>query len=268
SQSATVMKYDGTNWSIVGTAGFSADTIRGISLSFHPTTFEPYVAFTAKGDNYKVSVMKYDGTNWVYVGTQGFSANDGGLASIEFNPNNNEPYVTYYDNGIGVVVQKFDGTNWVNLPAFPNLSSAILDAEFSPSGEIHVLFSDYQNGKKASVAKFDGTDWVYVGAEGFTVGATPGIAVMQGEALAFTASGTPYIALRDDVDDASNTADSLIVMTFNGSSWERVGESLVTSTNFGFSIAVSPNDEPHVVFAVESNNSTIQVKKYAGATVV
>lgn len=262
---ASVMKYDGTSWSYVGSSAFTSDTIRGISLSFHPTTNEPWVAFTAEGDGGKISVMKFDGSSWVYVGGQAFSAGDGGMTALEFHPSTYEPYVVYYDNSIGVVAQKFDGTNWVNLAAFPNLSSAIHDAEFSPSGELHVLFADHLNNKLGSVAKYDGSSWSYVGLEGFSGVACPSIAVLQGEALAFNSSGTPYVALRLDADNDNNTPDDIAVMSYNGSSWATVGSAVHSGVGMGYSIAISPSDEPYITWADQSDNFIVHVQKYASS---
>lgn len=262
---ASVMKYDGTSWSYVGSSAFTSDTIRGISLSFHPTTNEPWVAFTAEGDGGKISVMKFDGTNWVYVGGQAFSAGDGGMTALEFHPSTYEPYIVYYDNSIGVVAQKFDGTNWVSLATFPNLSSAIHDAEFSPSGELHVLFADHLNGKLASVAKYDGSVWSYVGLEGFSGDPCPSIAVLQGEALAFNSSGTPYVALRLDADDNNNTADDLVVMSYNGSAWATLGSTIHSGVSMGYSLAISASNEPHIVWSDTQDNLIVHVQKYASS---
>lgn len=261
----SVMKYDGTSWSYVGSPAFTSDTVRGVNLSFHPSTNEPWVAFTAKGDGHKISVMRFDGTNWVYMGGQAFSANDGGVAAIEFHPGTYDPYVVYYDNGIGVVTQKFDGTNWVNLPTFPNPSSALHDVEFSPSGELHVLFADHLNGKLASLAKYDGSSWSYVGLEGFSGSACPSIAVLQGEALAFNSSGTPYVSLRLDDDDNNSTPDDLVVMSYNGSSWSTVGGTIHSGANMGYSMAISPTDEPYITWADASDNFIVHVQKYASS---
>lgn len=259
----SVMAYDGTNWQLVGAAGFTSDTVRGVSLAFHPTTFEPYVGYQSKGDAGKISVQRFDGTNWVYVGAQAFSAGDGGLTALEFDPSNGEPYLTFIDNTIGLVVQRFDGTAWQYLPDFPNVSSGVLDAEFSPSGELHVLFSDQLNGKLASLVKFDGTDWSYVGAEGFSGNGVVTTPVLQGEVLAFSSTGTPYAILREDADNDNGTPDNLIVMSYNGSAWANVGATILTANDFGFSLGISPSGEPHVVYADEEENYTIHVQKYS-----
>ena len=73
SSKATVMKFDGTNWLIVGNAGFSPDMVAYISLAFSPAG-EPYVAYEDHANSEKASVIKFDGTNWINAGIAGFTA--------------------------------------------------------------------------------------------------------------------------------------------------------------------------------------------------
>ena len=67
------MKFDGTNWLIVGNAGFSPDMVAYISLAFSPAG-EPYVAYEDHANSEKASVIKFDGTNWINAGIAGFTA--------------------------------------------------------------------------------------------------------------------------------------------------------------------------------------------------
>jgi len=71
---ATVMKYSGTGWELVGSAGFSAGTTDYISLALAGGT--PYVAYQDWGIDKKATVMKYNAglTGWEEVGSPGFSA--------------------------------------------------------------------------------------------------------------------------------------------------------------------------------------------------
>ena len=65
SQLASVMKFDGTEWSYVGSRGFSTGASAYNSLAFSPSG-QPYVAYMNFGVNAtKVTVMKYDS---VYIG--------------------------------------------------------------------------------------------------------------------------------------------------------------------------------------------------------
>lgn len=94
---ATVMKFDGTSWVNVGTAGFSAGVSDYTSLAFNPSTNEPYVAYLDGANGRKATVMMFDGTSWVDVGAAGFSAGIAEYTSLAFNPSTNQPYVAYMD---------------------------------------------------------------------------------------------------------------------------------------------------------------------------
>jgi hypothetical protein len=65
---ATVMKFDGTNWISVGTAGFSAGEADLTCLALSPYG-QPYLAYKDIGYDGKVSVLKYDS---VFVGINEF----------------------------------------------------------------------------------------------------------------------------------------------------------------------------------------------------
>ncbi len=58
SYKATVMKFNGTTWALVGTAGFSADAADYISLALDSSNV-PYAAYMDYGNGYKATVMKY-----------------------------------------------------------------------------------------------------------------------------------------------------------------------------------------------------------------
>jgi hypothetical protein len=60
---ATVMKFDGTNWTNIGPERFSGQA-RYLSFAFSPTG-QPYVAYMDYTNSSKATVMKYD---TVYVG--------------------------------------------------------------------------------------------------------------------------------------------------------------------------------------------------------
>ena len=114
SYSATVMKFDGTNWVNVGTAGFSPSWVQWTSLAFSPSG-QPYVAFEDIGNSAKATVMKFDGTNWVIVGTAGFSSGQVGCTRLAFSPFG-QPYVVYQDwaNFEKATVMKYDFPAGIN----------------------------------------------------------------------------------------------------------------------------------------------------------
>jgi uncharacterized repeat protein (TIGR02543 family)/LPXTG-motif cell wall-anchored protein len=94
---ATVMKFNGTGWETVGTAGFSAGQATYISLVFNGGI--PYVAYQDSGNGGKATVMKFNGTDWEAVGTAGFSASFAYDTSLAIS--GGIPYVAYQDYAYG-----------------------------------------------------------------------------------------------------------------------------------------------------------------------
>jgi len=117
SDKATVMKYDGSSWVNVGSAGFSAGGAGYISLAIDSNN-TPYVAYQDNGNGDKATVMKYTGsgaTGWEYVGSAGFSTGTADFISFAIAPNNT-PYIAFLDgsNDKGTVM-KYNGGGWVNV---------------------------------------------------------------------------------------------------------------------------------------------------------
>lgn len=106
--SASVQKFDGTNWVNVGTPSFTTTIVNFTSLAFG-TNDTAYLAFTESTTGWKASVMKFDGTNWNYVGTPGFSAGTSAHTSLATDANGNL-YVGYFDDGNGgkTTVMKYE----------------------------------------------------------------------------------------------------------------------------------------------------------------
>ena len=94
---ARVMKFDGSNWVNVGSAGFSAGSANYNSLVFDNGT--PYLAFADGGNNDAATVMKFDGSSWVNVGNAGFSPGRADYTSMIIV--NGIPYVGFMDYGNG-----------------------------------------------------------------------------------------------------------------------------------------------------------------------
>lgn len=260
SYKATVMKYDGTNWTDVGNPGFSAGECSYISLAFNPSG-EPYVAYADNENPPRATVMKFDGTNWVYVGIVGFSAGQVWFTNIAFSPTG-EPYVAYSDlaNNGRTTVMKFDGTNWVvvGIAGFSATGIDCLSFAFSPSGQPYVAYPDIGTlpMHEATVMKFDGTNWVYVGSHGFS----PGFSAWT--SIAFSpVDNLPYVAFQDDLNDSYKAT----VMKFDGSVWVNVGSAGFSAGMASYtSLAFSPSGQPCVAYQDYGISKKATVMKFDG----
>lgn len=157
--SASVMKYDGSNWVYVGNQGFSNGYSSGESMAFSPSG-EPYVAYIDWADSSKTSVMKYNGTSWVYVGTRGCSKSAGWIDSegLAFSPTNGQPYIAFEDTAVGMKasVMTFNGTDWIYVgdEGFTAEYTEEFSLAFSSSGQPFVAFAESYN-RQASVMKYE-----------------------------------------------------------------------------------------------------------------
>ncbi|RMG90329.1 MAG: choice-of-anchor D domain-containing protein, partial [Chloroflexi bacterium] len=111
SDKATVMKYNGSSWVTVGSAGFSAGYAYYTSIALDASG-TPYVVYEDYGNGYKATVMKYNGSSWVAVGSAGFSAGGAWYTSIALDASGT-PYVVYqdYENSFKATVMKYMQSN-------------------------------------------------------------------------------------------------------------------------------------------------------------
>gem|GEM_PF-3546878 len=229
----SVMKFNGSNWVYVGTAGFSPIDVMDTSLAV--INGVPYVAYQAGADSQKRgAVMKFDGTKWEHLGSSGasyFSTSTALSLSLTLSASGT-PYVAYRDLGCGetitatnptdigddVSVKKFAGGSWeyVGSPCFSRGRMAdFISLKLDASERPYVAFEDWGNGYGISVMRFNGSSWVYVGDKSFS-----GQAIYASLALdTSTNPATPYVAFRKDYSGDFKAA----VMKFNGTSWVYVG---------------------------------------------
>src|SRR5690554_2994925 len=108
-----VQRFNGANWEIVGTAGFSAGKAYNTAITFDAGG-TPYVSFGDEANGDKITVMKFDGVDWLTVGSAGFSGEKvvslgrTSTTSIGVAPNGNI-YAAYYNNGY-LAAKKFNST--------------------------------------------------------------------------------------------------------------------------------------------------------------
>jgi hypothetical protein len=100
------MKYDGSTWGAVGTAGFSDGQTEYPFLAIYNGI--PYVSYLDVFNSSKATVKKFNGSVWETVGSSGFSAGETMFLYLAFS--NGTPYVAYMDGGNSgkATVMKYD----------------------------------------------------------------------------------------------------------------------------------------------------------------
>ena len=141
---ATVMKFNGTSWTLLGTTGFSAGftSYDNIAVDGSGT---PYVIYQDAANGNYATVMKYNGISWVNVGPAGFSAGSVSYTTIAID-GGGTPYAAYVDygtTGYKSTVMKFNGTSWTNVgtPGFSSDTAYFTSMALSSSGTPYVAMA-------------------------------------------------------------------------------------------------------------------------------
>jgi hypothetical protein len=250
-------------WSNVGNAGFSAGYSNFQSLAFHPTTGEPYIAYTDWSVSQKITVMRYTAGAWTVVGTTGFSAGGGFNLSLVFHPTTFEPYIAFSDgsNSFETTVMRFTAGAWalVGTAGFSTGTAYEQSLAFHPTTfEPYVAYRDIANSNKTTVMRFTTGAWALVGTAGFSAGG----GTSQSLAMHPT-TGEPYVAYRDEANSNKTT-----VMRFTAGAWANVGTAgFSAGTSLWQSLAIHPiTGEPYVAYLDGANANRNTVMRFNGTT--
>ena len=251
---ATVMKYNGTNWVVVGIPGISNGGISAIAMAID-NSGTPYVVFTDSDTTAPgTTVMKFNGTSWVLVGVHGFSNGYVNFPSIAIGPDG-MPSVAYGDylHGGNAKVMKYNGSSWVTVGSadfsigFTLYTSIAIDKNGTP----YVAYQDQGLiSQGATVMKFDGTNWVNVGSPGFSAG---GVIYTN---IAIDTNCTPYVSYGDYANGQKAT-----VMKFSGGSWVNVGTPGFSAGVINFnSLALDRSGTPYLAYTDTGSGNSVVMK--------
>ncbi len=234
SNKTTVQQYDGSSWSIVGTAGFSGAG-QSQSLAVGPDNML-YMAVEEFGVG--ATVYKYNGSSWATVGAAGISPGAVNHTSLAID-DNGVLYVAFKDNVNGgkTSVMKYNGTTWVQVGATGiSTGNAVSQKMAIDNNNVpYVAYADNNTARKLQVYKFNGTSWVSVGGPNISSG--PAVS----PTIAFDANNTLFTAYKDGFPQGPAT-----VLKYNGTSWVTVGKA-------GFSQGYID----HITLAFDSQNKLI-----------
>ncbi|MFC6999595.1 T9SS type A sorting domain-containing protein [Rufibacter roseus] len=254
SNDATVMKFNGSTWVLVGTRGFMNGPALGLKIVLSPAG-TPYVSFRGR---FGAAVMKFDGSNWVSVGGERISAGAINHISLAFD-SNEVPYIAFQDNTLGyrASVMKFNGTSWevVGKEAFSPGQAFEPNIVIGPQNTPYIAFRDGRTSVDnwTAVMRFNGTEWVNVGPGSFG-------AFTYNPQLVITNAGVPYVAFSDGDRDGRAT-----VMKFNGTGWEYVGPRAFTAGAAQYlSLALDFTGKLVIGFVDKSLQSKTSVMRFNG----
>ncbi|MBX2905498.1 MAG: Ig-like domain-containing protein [Taibaiella sp.] len=241
SNKATVRKFNGSTWEVVGTAGFTTGAAVYCAIGIGAGGL-PYVAYASNAGSATISVMKFNGASWELVGDPNFASGTVYKLMLDFD-STGTPYV--FCPSIEAVM-KYNGTEWVAIPIdvlAPALEFYDLyEFAVAPSGNIYVSFASYTVDYSA-VIKYDGSSWselspcpIGTGNYIYDVKLTTGVDGQPYAAFFITGSGTGY---------------RYLISRYNGTEWVPVSDTALNAyPGWGFSnydrLKVDPLGTPYL----------------------
>jgi hypothetical protein len=242
-------------WTTIGSAGFSTGAADYTSITLHPDTGQPHVAFQDATNGNKITAMRYNGSSWVLVGTAGFSDGQASLISIDFNDQTNDLYVGYKDHSgsTGITVKKLIENSWVDVgtPRFGSTTISELVMEYRMGYGPYVAYTD--SAGTGTLAMYN-SSWTTVGGESFCSNCSS-------ISMAFNPYGDfPYVAYQD--------SDTMVnVKKFHDDiEWQTVGGTQFAGPcSTGTNIAFEYLGPPYVVYNLV-NDETANVGYFNSGT--
>ena len=169
---ATVMKFDGEAWSVVGNPGFSGgtyDSYNGITV----IDGQPYVI--AWNSNAQATVYTFAGTSWETVGGEAVSSGQGIYSSI-YSSNEGDLYIAYSDGGLEkkVFLKKYNNGAWESVgDAVSLLSGEYVSIATDENGKPYVAYRDNWYMRKTTVMTYGESSGISNPEDGFDVSVYP-----------------------------------------------------------------------------------------------
>ncbi|MGK5088396.1 Calx-beta domain-containing protein [Bdellovibrionota bacterium FG-2] len=253
----TIKKYEGSNWTSVGSTLTITGTVANLSLFVLGST--PYVAFSDATFGYPLTVKTFISSSWSDVDNTGYST--GTVTATSLSGNANNLFVAYiigqgtaYTAGVKQISIP-SGTTWTELnTTLPGSSNQGSNISLRLYGNIpYVAFGN--NTGALTVEKFENASWGQVGT-------TPPTGVSN-ISLALSNTGNPFVAFQSSVTGANAT-----VVTLNGSAWSTLGSSLSAGASAYNSLYLDSNNTPYLAFndTVGAGQFCLKTKKHAGGT--
>jgi hypothetical protein len=196
---AVVMKYTGSTWVAVGTAGFSTGGASGTSIAISPTD-QIYVAYSDGSTTpiNKACVKWFNPTSlaWEDVGAPGFSMGSAAFTTLAIDYRG-IPYVCYNDAFYAgkATVMMFVDNAWKTAgpPGFSDGPASFTSLAVSPGGEVYIAYQDAATTptEKVTVKKLEGKGWANVGDPGLSATAAEYVT------MAVDSKGVPYVGFRN-----------------------------------------------------------------------
>ena len=253
-EKTTVMKWNGTQWIIVGSRGISAGFMTSVNIAFD-NAGTLHVGFVrAFEGSFAGEVMKFDGTNWISLGAEPVSAFD----EFSIYLTNDKAGNIYFAHKVtepdwAIHVKKLVNGAWTAVGGNVfNGFSDLLSLSFDNSGIPYVAINDRSLRGTAVVKKLQSDSWVTI-----TPGSTmPSRAAIT--AINFFDDGRMRFAY-------SELPGEVVVLEGDGASWTELGLGGLSEGSAGsHSVAIDGKGTPYILYEDLTNNIRAVVKKWTG----
>lgn len=244
--SLTVKKYDGNNWTTIGSPGFSH-----VSPIYHNFTVSPngtpYVIYADPISSHNATVMYYNGNAWVTAGSIG--AIPGNTYHYEVAASNSNLYISFeFDAGTGsndnIQVWEYASNSWSIIGSPFALPSGVTDQYTTSSliisnNDLYLLRRDESIDGKATLNKYSSNSWSTVGNAGFSD------STIYDPSIAIDGAGDLYAMYGDETFPTL----WLTMKKYDGITWDQLATPFVSfATAFGSAMDVGINGVPFALF--------------------
>ena len=154
---ATVRKFNGTDWEILGNAGISAAVADYIAIAINSERIT-YIVYKDEGNSNRITVKKYENSVWQIVGNEGFSNGIANYCDIAIS-HYDIPYVVYKDVSTDkkAVVKRFIDDEWETVGQSGLSESAVYytSIDINKNNAVpYVVYCDNTNQLRATAVKY------------------------------------------------------------------------------------------------------------------
>lgn len=249
----TVRRFVDGYWENVGQPQIFTNPISQIDIAIDANDV-PYVVFTKNNTSGSTTVTRYNGTAWENIGNitpASFST------KLAFNSQNELHLVGSFGSTSKAGVKKFTGSSWVAVGSIDASPNAVKNTSisFDTNDVPYIAYSDLSSNGKIRVRKLNAGQWENVGSP-FSGGDTEYVTVKV------DSNNIPYAAFKD----VNSSIERAVVKKFNGTTWENVGSTVVSSGEaFDVSFIIDGNNAPIVAYR-DYNTSFSNVKLFNGTS--
>jgi hypothetical protein len=204
----TVIKYDGTGWSTIGSPiSYNGTIAPGTTCLQKGIKDTLYFGYASLPNGSAGNIMKFDGTDWVQMGNTSFmhqaqrlklAVDTGGVLYAAYD---------FYPASLGSYIRRFNGTDWDTVVSH-GPSAHFMDITFDSNNDLYILYST----STTVIKKLVNNSWVNLGVTNVDP------SLEQITSIVTDKNNRPYFSFSE-----SNNGFRASVKVFDGTSWNYLG---------------------------------------------